>query len=402
MNIDKERIQSPSLATTVNGTTSTNVYLAYYDNINNEIRLHWGTFTQKNQAPVNQHNLFYDAYGQNGALNGKVVYDATKTNDDNSNKTGKYTIEYSSLIAGQTTKLEGQVKIKGSTTGLVQTPLDTRVFASDGTPVCAGQYVCIDALKGQGNTENNVTDDAVVAVWYDATNNQMLYSYNKSPSKITSGMFSQADTGWSKPEAIFGEGNGIGQYCKVALAKDGSAHVVAYDSFKADVLYAFIPSFDTPSGAKTCIVDSYGLVGTELNIDVALDANENPLPFISYYAGSNALPKIAKWNGSSALTASSLTTGADEDMFTGAWDISLIPTTSRISVDHINVGVWKDKNTGIIKDSTTGTNLTEQTGISYKSEVSRGNIYGNGSKNAILGYAINEGANGYIETAQMK
>ena len=377
VNIDKERFQSPTLATTVDGTAST-VYLAYYDNMNNEIRFHWGTFTTNTKVNAGTQNLFSDAYGRDNAINGK---DITKDY-------AKYRLDYTSLIAGQT-------KNAHPYTG---TPTDTRVLATDGTEVNAGQYVSISALKGQGTDG----DDALVAVWYDGKNNQMLYSYNKKPKSISAGKFLQADTGWSKPVAIFGEGNGIGEYCKVALAKDGSAHVVAYDSLNADVVYAFVPSFDTPSGAKTCIVDSYGLIGTELDITAALDADGNPLPFISYYAGSNAKPKAAKWAGSSLLSASTLKPGAIDEVFTGAWDVSLIPTSSKIAVDHINVGVWKDKDTGKIKNSTPGTNKPEQTGTSYKSSVSRGSIYGNGSTNAILGYAINEGSSGYLETAQMK
>ncbi|MBR6913763.1 MAG: hypothetical protein IKN34_08185, partial [Treponema sp.] len=354
------------------------VYLAYYDNINNEIRFHWGTFTTNTKTAKMVQNLFYDAYGKSNAINGKEI-----TND-----VAKYRLDYTSLIAGQTQNANPYTN----------TPKDTRVLATDGTAVCAGQYVSIAALKGKGDDG----DDAVVAVWYDATNNQMLYSYNKKPKSIAAGKFLQADTGWSKPEAIFGEDNGIGEYCKVALDKKGGAHVVAYDSLNADVVYAYIPSFDTPSEAATCIVDSYGLIGTELDIDVALDDGENPLPFISYYAGSNARPKSAKWAGKTALSAASLASGADDDVFTGAWDVSLIPTSSKVAIDHTNVGVWKDKDTGKIKDSVLGTNKTEQTGSSYKSTVSRGNIFGNGSKNSILGYAINEGVNGYIETAQMR
>ncbi|MBP5450956.1 MAG: hypothetical protein J6Y16_01825 [Treponema sp.] len=381
VNIDKERFQSPTLATTVEGTAST-VYLAYYDNINNEIRFHWGTFTTNTKTASMVQDLFSDAYGKNNALNGKDI-----TQDY-----AQYRLDYTSLIAGQTQNAHP----------FTGTPTDTRVYATDGTPVCAGQYVSIAALKGKGNIVNGVADDAVIAVWYDAANNQLLYSYNKAPKSITAGQFLQADTGWSKPVAIFGAGNGIGEYCKIAADKNGGAHIVAYDSLNADVVYAYIPSFDAPANAVTCIVDSYGLIGTELDIDVALDDDENPLPFISYYAGSNAKPKTARWSGKTALTTSNLAAGSENEMFTGTWDISLIPTNSKIAVDHINVGIWKDKSTGIIKNSTEGTNLVEQTGASYNSSVSRGNIFGNGSKNAILGYAINEGASGYIETAQMK
>ena len=229
-----------------------------------------------------------------------------------------------------------------------------------------------------------------------------MYSYNKSPSKIKAGMFSQADTGWSKPIAIFGEGNGIGEYCKVVTDKQKGVHIAAYDSMNADVVYAYIPDFDKPEDAVTCIVDSYGLVGTELDIDVALNSSNKPLPVISYYAGSNAKPKTARWNPAVVLTTTSLSAGAEEEKFTGTWEISLIPSSSKISVDHINIGLWKDKGTGIIKNSTIGTSITEQEGANWNSTVSRGTIYGNGTDNPVLGYAITKNAGGYIETAQMK
>ena len=53
-------------------------------------------------------------------------------------------------------------------------------------------------------------------------------------------------------------------------------------------------------------------------------------------------------------------------------------------------------------ESTLGESTTEQIGSSYKSTVSRGTIYGNGTANPILGYAIKKSATGYIETAQMR
>ena len=142
VNIDKERFQSSSLATTVNvEDNASTVYLAYYDNINNEIRFHWGTFTTNTKTAKMVQDLFSDAYGKANALNGKDI-----TND-----VAKYRLDYTSLIAGQTQ----------NTHPYTGTPTDTRVFATDGTPVCAGQYVSIAALRGMGNTVNGVADDAV-------------------------------------------------------------------------------------------------------------------------------------------------------------------------------------------------------------------------------------------------
>ena len=381
VNIDKERFQSPSIATTVDGTAST-VYLAYYDNINNEIRFHWGTFTTNTKTEKMVQDLFYDAYGRDNAINGKNI----------EADYAKYRLDYTSLLAGQTQ----------NTHPYTGTSTDTRVFATDGTPVCAGEYVSISAIPNGGNS-----DDAVVAVWYDSENNQMLYSYNKTPKSILEGMYSQEDTGWSRPVAVFGAKNGIGEYCKVATDGKGGVHIAAYDGLYSDVWYAYIENFDNPSNAKACMVDSYGIIGSELDIEVGLDENDNPIPFISYYAASCARPKSAHWASSTSLNdvSSSNMSGAQKDMFTGNWEISVIPTSSKVSVDHTNIGVWKsidEVTRGRIIESTLGESTTEQIGSSYKSTVSRGTIYGNGTANPILGYAIKKSATGYIETAQMR
>jgi hypothetical protein len=100
--------------------------------------------------------------------------------------------------------------------------------------------------------------------------------------------------------------------------------------------------------------------------------------------------------------------GAIDEVTTGEWEISIIPTSSKVSVDHINVGIWKDSDGKInwsTKDgkepgaSNIGTNtFTAGTG----DKTSYGTVWGNGTKNAVLGYAIIKGSLGYIETAQMK
>ena len=187
----------------------------------------------------------------------------------------------------------------------------------------------------------------------------------------------------------------------------GGAHIAAYDSLNCDVVYAYLKDFDNTATAKTCIVDSYGIIGTELNIDVGLDSANNPIPYVSYYAGSCARPKTAHWTNTVSLktVAQSKMGGAIEDLSTGAWEISLVPTSSKVSIDHINIGVWKsieDDTKGHIINSTAGVSTTEQTGTNYNSTVSRGTIYGNGSANPVLGYAITKNAGGLVETAQKK
>ena len=410
-NINKERIKSSSIATTVIDTTSTNVYLAYYDELNNEIRFKYGKVT----TTKGNDGLLADYYGPNGSLRNTKSVQALP-----------YTLEYTSLIAGQTSgKKTFYYDNKGKQQYL---SVNTAVMTDEETPhpVCAGQYVSIAAKYQGGDTYNRGTeanpdifkDDLVVAVWYDATNNQMLYSYNTAPHKIktltfkdadrTIDSYSQSATGWSTPKAIFGEGNGIGEYCKVAIDGACKVPIACYDNANADVWYAYLDSYANPVAAKKCIVDSYGIVGTELNIDVALKDNK-PVPYISYYGSSCARPKVAYWAGDESIATASTLEGAEDEAFTKSWEVSIIPSSSKISIDHINVGVWKDTS-GNLTYSTTDGNAPNNIepgeedanrGVSEAGN-EEGMIYGNGTKNPILGYAITKAASGFIETAQMK
>lgn len=453
-NVNKERIKSPSIATTVASAdaTDTNVYLAYYDEINDEIRFKWGIFSDStNQIrkgriyyagqdsyynSINdktsswETGLFADYYGPDNSdgSDNSTKDTTTKTVSLTKSKEVKslpYTLEYVSLIAGQTT---GKYTFVPGASGTKYTA-NTAVMTNEDEPqpVYAGQYISIAAKYHGGDTYNigteeepeNFTDDLIVAVWYDATNNQMLYSYNTKPQKIkaptykgnnynTIDSYSQSATGWSTPVAIFGEGNGIGEYCKVALDANGKVHIACYDNANADVWYAYIDDYASPSNAKTCIVDSYGIVGTELYLDIALK-NSKPVPYISYYASSCARPKIAYWASETAIASAEELNGAVEEAATGNWEVSVIPSSSKISIDHINVGVWKDSS-GNLTYSTTDGNIPNgktpgTTGANVgkpNAGTSNGMIYGNGSKNPILGYAITKGSGGYIETAQMR
>ncbi|MBR4789393.1 MAG: hypothetical protein IK024_00720 [Treponema sp.] len=411
-NYNKERIRSPSIATTNASANSTRVYIAYYDEINDEIRFKWGNFgatkdeTWKTSwnADTRAATFFGDYYGKdhdNGQdkseAGGKdIVNDANHT----ASAYSIYHLNHNSLLAGHT---ENKVYKTNGTTA------NTAVITTDGKPVYAGKYVSIAAIeKGQ-----NDTDDAVVAVWWDGTNNQLLYSFNKNPSSITAGTYKQADTGWSSPVAIFGKENGIGEYCKITVDKNKGVHIAAYDGLNGDLWYAYIPQFDNTENIGKCIIDSYGIIGTEINIDVVQDNNNKPVPYISYYAGSCAKPKMAYWVGKEALSTTVLNkkegSGAFEDAFTKAWEVTVLPTTSKVSIDYINIGTWKDAN-GKLTYSTTDGNEPGASNIGKNSfqpgansdVESYGMVYGNGTKNPVLGYAITQGASGYIETAQKK
>ena len=76
----------------------------------------------------------------------------------------------------------------------------------------------------------------------------------------------------------------------------------------------------------------------------------------------------------------------DEGKYTETWDVGFVPTTSSVPQDNMNVGVWK--NAGVINNSTATASDDNH-------------CYGNGTKNAVLGYKHVDAGRGYIETAQL-
>ena len=176
----------------------------------------------------------------------------------------------------------------------------------------------------------------------------------------------------------------------LAVDKNGGIHIAAYSTDTKDLHYAYLSKYNGAS-FKTSVVDSYGITGSQIRLDVALSANGKSIPYIGYYSPSAGYAKLAylvdKSSGFDQGAA-----GAKDGYFTGDWEVTCIPTTSDIVEDNINVGVWKDA-AGKIKASVAG---------SSSSTTTNGKVYGNGTANPVLGYAITKALDGFIETAQKK
>lgn len=360
-NFDKQRIKSPSITTAVHDR-KTNVYLAYYDAMNDEIRFKYG--------------------GINSTSRGNFDYFQDKETAGDPYTYANSAVSTVQLVAGS---------------GITRTAVDNVTNAE------AGEYVSIGVVSAQ---QASSVDDVVVLVWYDATNRTMWYSYNDSPTTNRQG--NKTATGWSNPVAVFENTDyeNAGEYCKITVDGDKGVHIAAYDPVNLDLVYAYLPAAKggittSASDFTTCIVDSNGVVGSNLTVDVAL-SNSKPIPYIGYYATSCIRPKYA-------TLVDTLSDGSIDDEFTGSWDISIVPTPSTIEMqsnqhNDIGVGVWKDKDSGVLKTSgiTTGTSSYTNTPNGYSS-TSNGNVYGNGTSNAVLGYAVKSGASSdSIETAQKR
>lgn len=372
----EDRFASPSLATAIHKDDSnkehTYVFLAYYDDLNNEIRFRYGDLDATTEHTVGRSfGCFQDAklFGYGGTADG----------DHKSFDTNKYPQYFS-------------------------------VIASPSTTAKSGNYLSIDIIKG-----SSVDEDVIVATWQDSAAGNWYYAYKKKPCTdndvgAVPAEGASTDGYWSPPLLIASK---AGEDCHISVDPRGGVHIAAYDSSEANLLYAYFANY-SDSTPQLVTVDSYGFTGEHLTLDTAISADGHyVVPFIGYYMSSARKPAIARLD--KVISASSgigtIPEGVDsKDYNTGKWEISIVPTDSTYSdnyaYSHVNVGVWKN-NAGLIKKSTRPasgmTNVDTWTGANKAvGDETNGYFWGNGTANPVMGYAIRVGTRGYIETAQMK
>ena len=366
--LNKTRFKSPSYATIDGDTGYENIYLAFYDDINGEIRFRAGALEK---SKTNKTGL------------GK--------------KDNKY--YFGNFVDRLVTASKGVTPLNYE--GTAQ---DCQVVAnskaddvSNGNVLgYSGEYVSI------GVTSHNV----VVMVWYDSKNNRLLCSYNNNPLALTT---RTNTTNWAPAKVIM---TGAGKYCNLVVDSDDNIHVAAYDSSQGDLKYAFIkgttkvnnvdqniPDYENP---KVCKVDTYQSVGKELTIDVAketINGETYQIPHIGYFGTTPKKPRYAYLANPKKFFATQnpeVDGTKDNDRYSQIWECGIVPTKSTVTIDsnrRINVGVWKTA-AGVRTDSSSGTSVAT---------TDNGTCYGNGTNNAVLGYGVKYSpTQDYVETAQMR
>ena len=369
----EDRFASPSLATAIHKDKSneehTYVFLAYYDDLNNEIRFRYGDLNETAEHTIGRSfGGFQDATVYGKGASGDGSHKSFNTNSR---------------------------------------PQDYSVIAASGV---SGNYLSIDLIKG-----STINDDVIVATWQDSVAGNWYYAYKKKPCTdndlgTSPAAGTSSDGYWSSPILI---ASNAGEDCHICVDHRGGVHLAAYDASGANLLYAYFANYNdlTP---QVVTVDSYNFTGEHLTLDTALSTDgKYVIPFIGYYMSSAKKPKIAKLDNviKASNGSGSIPSGVDSlDAVNGSWEVSVIPTESLYSENyaysHVNVGVWKDSD-GKITNSTRpaeGTqNVDTWVGNNKKvADETNGYFWGNGTANPVLGYAIKVGTRGYIETAQMK
>ncbi len=353
-------------------TKLTNLYMMYYDNTLGELKFKAGTYDT--DASPNLNSTRFSKSGFNFGDFADDAYKETCENKDNYNPNYSTISIVSNVAAG----------------------------SNKNSSAKPGAYYSIAAVPSSDGKS-----DVVVAVWYDAINKNLWYSYIKNPLDKAGKRDStgKPSSEWSDPVAIF-IGN-AGESCAIAVDDDKHIHIAAYNRSNAGSLYyAYLDSYESPFDASKDLVkvDSYGSTGQYITMEVAKDSKGNNIPYIGYWMNSMSYPKYAylvdtdMTNGPKAGTDSN-------NMYTGAWESIMLPTLSEVMRDDINIGLYKYQSAmnGHLKGEIREIPRLYSSGTNGEyAGKKNGNAGGNGTANPVLAYGIAETGSGYIETAQLK
>ena len=401
------RIQSISMDSSITGNL-TYVYIAYYDAVAKQVRFRWGTVGansdsidgKKNNSESFETTRPDNAYGLNDAVDEKYTGYAQSGKSDGSCRPAAA----DSFVKYSNTNHDGIPIQVIAASGLSYSGTHNTIYNK--MTHTAGQYVSLSILG-----KDTATPTACV-FWYDGS--KLMMAYNSSPTTSNSWTYKTVDT----------DG---GLHVKSAVDSDGGIHLAYYTSNGGNLKYAYLSGVTAKPQIAT--VDANGAVGTKCTIDVAKNSDGNQIPYITYQMIGGVYTYNAKiaYRTNFDPELKTVPNGADnKDMFTGDWEVSVIPTESSrlLNDDTINVGLWRDSN-GVAKVFTSNTywkssdkwftytssaynsfgEVTEAAAngvTTYSNTMDVGNpslIYGNNTANPIVGYGIESGA---IEIAQKK
>lgn len=415
--IDIDRFPNPKIAVANHGTTPT-VYVMYYDADHDQIRFRQGIIDSGNNSRGNSNfttfGLLNDSKSEryrHGDTQNTSIPDSGGTNYDNHGMF-EASKEYYAIVTGDYYQQTNYQYINGTGTAKPNnlndqqknqwTNREGQKAVSTGNK--GSKYYAMDVIAG-----TDIGSDKVIMIWYDGSAQKLMYVYRTNITETSNmdassaGVKNGNTTYWSVPKSVFGDTTLPLQDCVIKADSKGGIHIAAYDLISADLKYAYMPNYnhlDTATNtAYTCTVDAYSQCGNCLQIDTVLDSTGNKvIPYISYLSeGMFYLPKVAFIPGGIDPTApgNAIKDGADKDtkLFTGNWEVSLIPTTSELQKYNVCIGVWRDAD-GKITTPTKGTDAA--TGTTDRKR------YANGNTNLVLGYSHKLNGIGYMETAMYK
>nr|MCR4580713.1 hypothetical protein [Treponema sp.] len=116
------------------------------------------------------------------------------------------------------------------------------------------------------------SDNHVVIAYVDSSTNKLVLKYS---TNAVTGANPTAAVAWTTSAVTFPEN--VGSY--VSLAVDGNAvHIAAFDSFDSNLVYMYLPNYNSKEGYKEVTVDQASAVGNWTQVKV-----KNSIPYIAYY-----------------------------------------------------------------------------------------------------------------------
>lgn len=428
---DIDRTQSLAMATSMkdpsNAPSSSNqvtVHMAYWDNLTKQIRYRYAKVGEK---PGDFGNRTYA--GKNYDSNNELYFTTSehldsmrdlqglgsnweRTDKDQANKntktnTYRFNHAYDSVSTKTNNHASGQhiYRVAGTSLGSGYATTYQKTTKYQG-----GKYVDIGVLP---STE---TDDkpTVVICWYDGINKNLVLSYD-TPSDSDQDKENNMYKGNWQTHAGVASTRG-GNFCRMAIDADDGIHIAHYDSTGADLLYTYVPvenSIPQIAKAVTVTVDSFLSVGTWCTIDVAKEYDSvnnryNHVPQIGYFVpaceSTSASARVAypvKFDSNGYPVYA----GTEDDMFTGNWEVTTVPTEGIPIINRVNVGLYKTK-VGEVEGVLTeipggGTDRKTTKPVdkpSYPVSDST-TVFGNGTLNPAVVYCLDDGI---VQLAQKK
>ena len=416
---DIDRTQSLAMATSMkdpsNAPSSSNqvtVHMAYWDNLTKQIRYR---YAKVGENPGDFGNRTYT--GKNYDSNNELYYTTSEHLDSMRDLQGlgsswerrdnRFNHAYDSVSTKTNNHASGQhiYRVAGTSLGSGYATTYQKTTKYQG-----GKYVDIGVLP---STE---TDDkpTVVICWYDGINKNLVLSYD-TPSDSDQAKENNMYKGNWQTNAEVASTRG-GNFCRMAIDADDGIHIAHYDSTGADLLYTYVPVKNhIPQIAKavTVTVDSFLSVGTWCTIDVAKEYDSvnnryNHVPQIGYFVpaceSTSASARVAypvKFDSNGYPVYA----GTEDDMFTGNWEVTTVPTEGIPIINRVNVGLYKTK-VGEVEGVLTaiptgGTNRKKTKTVdkpSYPVSDST-TVFGNGTLNPAVVYCLDDGI---VQLAQKK
>lgn len=419
---DIDRTQSIAMVATMptpanapnNTDNKVTVHMAYWDNLTKQIRYRQG---QVGSDPENFG--FVQKYGINNGQKhnfGGSLCDLQGRESSMQEQGGRYNNTYDSISQKNTNgnnlvKTQKIYRVAGTSLGSADAYAAAYTVT---TTHQGGRFVDIGVLSSTVIADN----PTVVICWYDMINKNLVLSYDTPSSSDSAATDGMCTGNWATRATTIS--NIGGMYCRMAIDANDGIHIAHYDNTGADLLYTFVPC-KTENGnkvpdmanAQTFTVDSFLSVGTWCTIDVAKVADSSKtggfdyVPQIGYFVPANqdtsAASRIAtpvKFDANGNPTFN----GAEEDKYTGNWEITTVPTDKIPIIDRVNVGVHKNASgvqlavpakSGlqvIYKDVST----VNKPGYPVSDSTT---VYGNGTMNPIVVYSVDDGP---VEMAQRK